>query len=107
VEPIPDTNNIDLNSVVEHIPLCEEKFKLKLPAKNSVSWDGISTKVIKKISPYIILPLACLINQSFQEGKFPENLKLSLILLHYLRKMKDKTQVTTALSLSLRPSLKY
>jgi hypothetical protein len=30
------------------------------------------------IGNYIIQPLACIINQSFQEGKFPEILKLSL-----------------------------
>jgi exonuclease III len=92
VEPVPDINNDDLNTAVQHIPMCEEKLTLdfvsenevlkiiqNLPAKNSVSWDGISTKVIKKIAPYVALPLSCIINQSFQEGKFPENLKLSLV----------------------------
>jgi hypothetical protein len=91
VEPLPEIN-VDLNSVVEHIPLCDDKIVLdfvseievleiikNLPAKNSVSWDGISTKVLKKITNYIIQPLACIINQSFQEGKFPEILKLSLV----------------------------
>jgi hypothetical protein len=92
VEPVLDININDLDLIVEHIPICQEKLSLdfvthnevlqiikKLPSKNSVSWDGISTKVVKQIAPYILKPLSCIINESFQDGKFPENLKLSLI----------------------------
>jgi Reverse transcriptase (RNA-dependent DNA polymerase) len=91
VEPLPEIN-IDLNLVVEHIPNCTDEMVLdfvpeseiyeiiaNLPSKNSVSWDEISTKVVKKISNYIIQPLSCIANQSFQEGKFPELPKLSLV----------------------------
>jgi hypothetical protein len=83
VEPLPDMNEIDINSVVAHIPVYSDKLNLEfvseadvfkiikdLPSKNSVSWDGISTKVLKEISLYIVKPLFCIINQSFQEGKF-------------------------------------
>jgi hypothetical protein len=60
-----------------------------LPAKNSTSWDGISTKVLKQISLYISQPLSCLINQSFQEGKFPDNSKLSIITPLYKKEERD------------------
>jgi Reverse transcriptase (RNA-dependent DNA polymerase) len=102
VEPQPDINDIDLNSVVDHIPLCEDKLKLEpvtetqvvqiikdLKSKNSVSWDGISTKVLKQISPYIVKPFACLINQSFVEGKFPNNVKLSLLIASFKKDERE------------------
>jgi hypothetical protein len=102
VEPLPDMNEIDINSVVAHIPVCSDKLNLEfvteadvckrikdLPSKNSVSWDGISTKVLKEISPNIVKPLSCIINQSFQEGKFPENLKLSIIIPLYKKDEKE------------------
>lgn len=54
-------------------------IKKKLSAKTSVGWDGLSTKVLKQISHLVCHPLSCIINKSFLEGKFPENLKLSLI----------------------------
>jgi hypothetical protein len=115
-EQVPDINSVDLNLVVEHIPLCNNKLNLdfvsenevsdiikKLPVKNSVSWDGISTKVLKNISQYIIQPLSCMINQSFQEGKFPENLKLSVIT--PLFKKEDKKNPSNYRPISITSSI--
>jgi hypothetical protein len=66
--------------VLDFVPESEiHEIIANLPSKNSVSWDAISTKVVKKISNYIIQPLSCIANQSFQEGKFPELPKLSLV----------------------------
>jgi hypothetical protein len=48
-------------------------------AKTSSSWDGISTKILKKISQYIAAPLCHLINNSFECGVFPDNLKTAVI----------------------------
>ena len=92
VEPLPDISNNTLDLVIEHIPKCNKKLRLvfmseyevleiikNLPSKNSVSWDGISTKVVKQIANFILKPQQCIINQSFREGKFPRNLLLSLV----------------------------
>jgi hypothetical protein len=40
-------------------------------------WDGMSANVIKRIAQEIVTPLSNLINTSFVEGKFPENMKRS------------------------------
>jgi hypothetical protein len=46
-------------------------------AKKSTSWDGISTRVVKRISILIAAPLSYLANESFSQGAFPDNLKTS------------------------------
>jgi hypothetical protein len=51
----------------------------KLQPKNSCAADGISSKLLKKIKPYICRPLSFLINQSFQTGRFPNILKVARV----------------------------
>jgi Reverse transcriptase (RNA-dependent DNA polymerase) len=51
----------------------------KFQAKNSSSWDGISTRVLKQIALFIAAPLCHLVNESFSQGSFPDNLKTSVI----------------------------
>jgi hypothetical protein len=48
-------------------------------SKNSSSRDGISTKVLKRIALFIAAPLCHLVNESFLQGTFPDNLKTSVI----------------------------
>jgi hypothetical protein len=48
-------------------------------AKDSSSWDGIFTRVLKRISLLIAAPLSYLANESFSQGEFPDNLKLPLL----------------------------
>ena len=47
--------------------------------KASVGPDGISNKIIKKISPFIIKELTNCINKSFNEVTFPESIKITKI----------------------------
>jgi hypothetical protein len=75
-----DDWNINLSEEFHLAPCCDteimdiiENFK----AKNSTSWDGISTRVLKRISMLIAAPLSYLANESFSQGEFPDNLKIS------------------------------
>jgi hypothetical protein len=61
----------------------------KLPSKTAAGWDGISVKVIKKISPLIANPLTHLVNCSFLEGIFPQNMKIAKINPLYKKGDKD------------------
>ena len=51
-----------------------------LPSKNSCGLDGISSKLIKIIEPAIIKPLTLLINQVFNTGIFPDELKIAKVI---------------------------
>ena len=71
----PQTNEcFEIQSVTE-----EEILKTIKSMSNKVSEgpDGISNKIIKKISPWIIKELAVCINKSFREACFPEKLRIS------------------------------
>ena len=48
-----------------------------LANKSSEGPDGLSNKIIKKISPWIIKDLLICINKSFEEKRFPDKLKIS------------------------------
>jgi exonuclease III len=91
---IEDTPNIeDLSLVYDDVfNLNDLKFTLdftsefeileiiaKFQSKNSSSWDGISTRVLKRIALFIAAPLCHLVNESFSQGAFPDNLKMSVI----------------------------
>ena len=52
---------------------------MSLTSKSSLGPDGISNKILKKIIPSIIKDLTTCINKSFQEGLFPQVLKVSKI----------------------------
>jgi Reverse transcriptase (RNA-dependent DNA polymerase) len=65
LDPCCDTEIVDIIN----------SFKVK----DSTSWDGISTRVLKRISLLIAAPLSYLANESFSQGEFPDNLKLSLL----------------------------
>lgn len=47
--------------------------------KTSVGHDDISIKVIKSSIEIIVKPLTFIMNRSFEEGIFPENLKIAII----------------------------
>ena len=49
------------------------KLLASLRTKNSVGVDGISMKLLKKLSPVLINPLTLLINQSLVTGIYPKN----------------------------------
>ena len=50
-----------------------------LSVKNSCGVDGISSKLLKTISPVIAAPLAHIINQSLCTGIFPDRLKIAKV----------------------------
>jgi hypothetical protein len=52
---------------------------LKLPPKKSTDIDGISQWLLKQCFVYVVKPLTLIINQSFQEGVFPELCKQAKI----------------------------
>ena len=51
-----------------------------LSVKNSCGVDGISSKLLKSISPVIAAPLAHIINQSLCTGIFPDRLKIAKVI---------------------------
>jgi exonuclease III len=69
----------------------EQIFEIiwKLPSKKSYGWDGISTEVLKKVAEYIVGPLTYLVNCSFNEGVFPELMKISEIRPLFKKGSKD------------------
>ena len=64
-----------------HFDLVNESFLNKvihnLRIKSSSGHDGISTKLLKLLSPAITPPLTMIINQSLLTGIFPEKLKIA------------------------------
>ena len=65
-----------------------EKCIRSLRIKTSSGHDGISTKLLKFLSPGLIKPLTLIINQSLITGIFPEKLKLAKMIPLY--KKDDK-----------------
>ena len=63
---------VNENDVVKHLA--------SLRTKNSAGVDGISVKLLKKLSPALINPLTLLINQSLVTGIFPNKLKIAKVL---------------------------
>ena len=49
----------------------------KLKPKSSSGYDGISSSLLKKVSLTISAPITAIINQSFLQGLFPADLKIS------------------------------
>ena len=48
--------------------------------KNSFSYDGISTILLKHMSPSIVKPITLLANQIINTGVFPNKLKLRKVI---------------------------
>ena len=63
---------VNENDVLKHLA--------SLHTKNSAGVDGISVKLIKKLSPALINPLTLLINQTLVTGIFPKKLKIAKVL---------------------------
>jgi hypothetical protein len=51
-----------------------------LTNKNSSGFDGISIKLVKKLTPVITEPLSAIANKSFQLGIFPRSCKAAKII---------------------------
>ena len=64
---------------------CTEQEVLKIvnkfKSKKSIDTEGLSMNLIKKIINNIIKPLTYICSKSFQEGGFPDNMKISKVML--------------------------
>lgn len=47
----------------------------KIDPNKAIGFDGISGSIVKKLKPFLLLPLKLLINQIISTAKYPENLK--------------------------------
>ena len=83
------------NDVLKHIS--------SLRTKNSAGIDGISVKLLKKISSALISPLTLIINQSLVTGIFPDKLKIAKVL--PLFKKDDHTLMDNYRPISLLTSI--
>lgn len=83
----------------------EDVFDIIANLKNSKSsgTDEISNFLLKKISPYIAVPLAYIINLSLEQGVYPDKLKMSKVI--PLHKKGDTELVINYRGISLSPSV--
>ena len=51
----------------------------KMATKTSCGIDEISSKVIKRVAPYISVPLSYIFNLRFTTGKISDDLKVALV----------------------------
>ena len=68
-------------------------------SKSSSGHDGISTKLLKFLSPPLISPLRVIINQSLITGIFPEKLKIAKVIPLFKKDDKAKTDNYRPISL--------
>ena len=84
----------------------DEKLKKtlnSLKSKPSSGHDGISTSLLKYLSPALIAPLRIIINQSLITGIFPDQLKIAKVIPIY--KKGDHTLVDNYRPVSLLSSI--
>ena len=79
------------------------KTLASLRTKNSSGHDGISTKLLKFISPALLKPLTIVIKQSLITGIFPDELKIAKVI--PLFKKNDASVIDNYRPISLLPSI--
>jgi len=73
--------------------LCQESiewYSLKLKDKTSVGFDGVSSRVIKRVTPAMIGPLCHLFNLSLKTGYIPPEFKISRVIPLFKGGKKDE-----------------
>ena len=65
------------------------KTLASLRTKNFSGHDGISTKLLKSISPALLKPLIIVINQSLITGIFPDKLKIAKVIPLFKKTMRQ------------------
>ena len=76
-------NSLQLNAnsvVIHHIEEYEVVRIINSLNNSSPGWDCIPAKLAKRVLNYYIKPLTFLINQSFHNGIFPDELKLAKVI---------------------------
>ena len=95
-------NKVDQNCFFFPTSIKEiEKIIKKLKDKHSKGYDNISNTMLKKIYPSIIKALLIIFNKSLNEGKFPDNMKISIVKPIY--KGKCKNEIVNYRPISLLP----
>ena len=69
--------------------------------KSSCGIDDINSKVVKRVAPYISLPLSHIFNLTFSTGKVPDELKVALVTPVY--KSSDKNVFSNYRPISVLP----
>lgn len=80
---LPCTTSYHINITMPFNPISENdvyKLVAKLKNKNTAGNDGINSKILKIMFPFISLPLTSMINSSVQYGIFPEMMKTALVI---------------------------
>ena len=87
----------------KHISTKEVENIIKsLKPKNSSGYDGISTKLLKVSSAFIISPLTYICNKSISSGIFPDRLKYAMV--KPLHKKGDRLNVSNYRPISMLSS---
>ena len=86
---VKSSSNSMFMPYVEDHEIIEIVFQLK---ESSPGWDSIPASVAKATIPSYIKPLTSLINSSFENGLFPDDLKLTKVIPIF--KNGDKTDIT-------------
>ena len=79
-------NSLQFNAnsvVLDHIEEIEVVRIINSLNNSSPGWDCIPAKLAKRVLNYYIKPLTFLINQSFHDGIFPNELKLAKVIQIY------------------------
>ena len=89
-----EINNMDIVNVID-----------RLHAKCSSGNNGISTKLLKFTKDALVEPLKLIINQTFVNGTFPDNLKIAKVIPTF--KKDKKTLFSNYRPISLLPAFSY
>ena len=81
LNPIHFPQNNYNSLVISHIEDLDVANSIMSLNNSSPGWDDIPSLLTKRVLNSYIKPLTFLINQSFHEGSFPDELKLAKVIL--------------------------
>ena len=79
IDPMSYVNNCNNSIVIPPITIAEVRQTILSFNNSSSGWDNFSAIVAKQSIDSYIEPLTCLINRSFADGIFPNELKLARV----------------------------
>ena len=77
--PLSYVNNCTNSIVIPPVTIAEVRQTILSMKNSSAGWDDVPARVAKQSIDSYIEPLTCLINRSFADGIFPNELKLARI----------------------------
>ena len=102
IDTMSNINNPHSFFLIPTTPEEIEKVINKLKPKTSCGFDEINSKIIKKSSMVIAIPLAHIINLSLEKGIVPDQMKIAKVIPIY--KSKESDQMKNYRPISLLPS---